>query len=567
MNEAEPVMFNLIDQPWLTVRTRSGTPDEVSLLEAFGRAHELVELTGEVPTQVFALTRLLLAVLHRVVEGPRDLEHWRELWEADQLPVEKIADYLERHRSRFDLLHPQAPFLQVAGLRTAKGEVSDLAKLIADVPNGHPFFTTRFGPIKPLSYAEAARWVVHCHAFDPSGIKSGAVGDARVKGGKGYPIGVGWSGLLGGVLPQGNTLRETMLLNLITHDHLAELKDDLPAWEREPVTAAEQARPPQGPLDLYTWQSRRIRLVPEDGSVTGVLICNGDKLTPQNLHGLEPHSGWRRSQAQEKKLGKALVYMPREHDPSRQVWRGLTSILKGAPKSDSTGLPSIAVRWLARLADQVIGLDYPVWLRTVGMTYGAQSSTTEDIVDDRLKLHSILVAQAGEEDSGELLAAALDCVKAADEAARALGWFALRMAQLNGLRPRRNPGISEATADAPRDRAVEQVYAELDGPFRSWLASLTASTDVQDAKVEWHRTVKDVVATLGKDLMAQVSMPAWAGRTIEGRWMTAPLAERWFRGDLRRALPFAHLADDTEDNCSDSVDDAEPDGELEGDQE
>ncbi|NYN06610.1 type I-E CRISPR-associated protein Cse1/CasA, partial [Salmonella enterica subsp. enterica serovar Typhimurium] len=64
-----------------------------------------------------------------------------------------------------------------------------------------------------LSFAEAARWLVHTQAYDYSGIKPGVEGDPRVKGGKGYPIGTGWSGMTGGTVIRGTTLLETLLLN------------------------------------------------------------------------------------------------------------------------------------------------------------------------------------------------------------------------------------------------------------------------------------------------------------------------------------------------------------------
>ncbi|MGV7400563.1 type I-E CRISPR-associated protein Cse1/CasA, partial [Mycobacterium kansasii] len=87
-----------------------------------------------------------------------------------------------------DLFDPVAPFFQVAGLRTAKDDVFSLDRIVADVPNGEPLFTTRSGAdLARMAPAEAARWLVHAHAFDPSGIKSGALGDDTVKGGKGYP--------------------------------------------------------------------------------------------------------------------------------------------------------------------------------------------------------------------------------------------------------------------------------------------------------------------------------------------------------------------------------------------
>ena len=243
-----PDWFDLAQEPWIPCREQDGTVTDLGVLHALRRAHALVGLSGDVPTQTFALTRLLLAVLHGALDGPRDLDEWEELWRQEELPVDRIASYLSEHRDRFDLFHPTSPFLQVADLRTAKGETSELSKLIADVPNGVPFFTTRQGGDLSLSYAEAARWLVHCHAYDSSGIKSGAEGDDRVKNGKGYPIGVAWSGLLGGVLLEGATLKQTLLLNLVAADFPVYPRDpqvDRPVWERAPVTAAAQT--PSGP--------------------------------------------------------------------------------------------------------------------------------------------------------------------------------------------------------------------------------------------------------------------------------------------------------------------------------
>ncbi|GAA2833667.1 type I-E CRISPR-associated protein Cse1/CasA [Crossiella cryophila] len=536
MSGPDPLSFNLIDHPWLPVRTTTGRREELSLTEVFGRAHELAALLGDVPTQVFSLTRLLLAILHRAVDGPRDLDAWEKLWQQPELPAHQITGYLHQHRQRFDLLAPQAPFFQVAGLHTAKGEVSELAKLIADVPNGHPFFTTRLGGIPSLSFPEAARWLVHCQAFDPSGIKSGAVGDKRVKGGKGYPIGIGWSGHLGGVLPEGATLRETLLLNLIAYDHpglTGTPETDLPAWERDPVGVGEEqdgGRAPTGRVDLYTWQSRRILLSYTASEVTGVLICNGERLTPQNKHNHEPHTAWRRSTSQEKKLGLPLVYMPREHLPDRAVWRGLQSLLPGAERPQSQGAASAltpqVLEWIARLGNE-IDPDLPVRLHTIGMTYGSQSSTTEDILDDQLPLHAILLHR----DATGLAAIAVACVQAAEETAKAVGRLAGNLAGAAGC------GRDER--DGPVSRAREQLFAALDPLFRSWLRELRADTDPLAAQQLWQRQARGCAHTVAKDLLERAPMTAWRGRTVDKRLMNTPLADKWFRLDLRTALPLA----------------------------
>lgn len=537
MNDSEVSTFSLIDEPWLLVRRADGTIDELSLLKVFRQAHHLTALAGELPTQVFALTRLLLAVLHQAVGGPHDDDHWERLWSAETLPTEDVETYLERHRNRFDLLDPVTPFFQVAGLHTGNGEVSALTKLIADVPNGNPFFTMRAGRgTASLTFAEAARWVVHAQAFDPSGIKSGAVGDGRVKGGKGYPIGVAWSGLLGGVLVEGQTLRETLLLNLLARDFPL-ISDwsgsDGPVWERPPVGSGEEVvggRAVLGPVDLYTWQSRRIRLAVAGGRVSGVLISNGERLTPQNMHRVEMHTAWRRSQAQEKARKEALVYMPREHAPERSVWRGLQSLLPGtAGRQGSDGQPALApivLEWLAHLRlERIIANDFPFRVRTIGMVYGSNSSVIEEVIDDALSLRAALL----ETGTAELVRTATQAVEAAEACARALGRLAGTLAEAGG-----------GEFNGPQNRAQELAYAELDIPFRSWLADLTADSQPLEVEQRWHLQADRIMRRLAHALVVQASPTAWSGRLVNGNLVTTAHAEMWFRYNLAKAVPMAH---------------------------
>jgi CRISPR system Cascade subunit CasA len=534
MSDDDHESFDLITQPWLLTRRLDCSIVELSLMDALSEAHTVAGLVGEVPTQVFALTRLLLAVVHGAVAGPRDLDHWADLWDTPQLPHGDIDQYLRQHRSRFDLLHRETPFFQVAGLRTEKGEVSELSKLIADIPNGQPFFSTRSSRDLSLSFGEAARWLVHCQAFDPSGIKSGAQGDARVKSGKGYPIGTGWAGLLGGVLLEGATLRETLLLNLIGRDYepLARWRDtDAPVWERDPAGPGEEedgGRPPTGPVDLYTWQSRRIRLAHNGQRVTGVLICNGERRTPQNQHIVEPHTAWRRSKTQEQKRKQPLVYMPREHDPGRVIWRGLQSLLPGAAKPQdgdaATALSPLVLEWFAHVGD-VIDPDFPVHVRTIGMTYGSQSSTAEEIIDDALALRAVLLRR----DAAILAGIAVSCVAAAEKSARAVGALAGRLSAAAG-----------GEQDGPKSRATETAFAELDILFRHWLGELRADSDPTEAQITWHATALRSVRELGRDLTARASAAAWVGRTVNKRLMTAAHADMFFHRDLHDALPLAN---------------------------
>jgi CRISPR system Cascade subunit CasA len=528
--------FDLVERPWILVHRLDGGVEEVSLREVFTRAGELRSVLGEVPTQSFAIMRLLLAILHRAVDGPPDAAGWAELWEEPGLPVADVSAYLDRFRSRFDLLSAQAPFFQVAGLHTARGEHTGLDRLIADVPAGARFFTTRLGSgVDWLSFAEAARWVVHCQAFDPSGIKSGAVGDPRVKGGRGYPIGTGWAGMLGGVLAEGHSLRETLLLNLIPDDFpgLQTGAEDRPVWEREPpgpTIEFPEGHPPAGPVQLYTWQSRRIRLFHDSEGVYGVLIANGDPMTPQNRFRTEPLSLWRRSLPQEKKSGVVPTYMPRTHDPERAIWRGLEALLQDTwhrvQSKDAAGFLRPAVlNWLEHARGLgLLGDSFQVLTRTIGMAYGPQSSTTAEIIDDAVSVAVVLLGEAGQ----QLRATAVDAVRDSEDAAKAVGNLAANLAEAAG-----------GDGGGPQERARESVYAELDRPYRQWLSRLGPGSSPVQARARWQEKAYEIARRLGRELVAQAAPVAWRGREVRGRHLSTPEADIWFRRRLRQIFTYA----------------------------
>lgn len=540
---SEQPSFDLTTRPWLPVLRADGSQDELSLLAVFEQAADLRRLVGDVPTQDFALLRLLLAILHDALDGPADPDEWAELWDDGTMPVAVIEEYLREHRERFDLLHPAKPFFQVAGLHTAKGDLSALDRIVADVPNGTRFFTMRARGAQRLSFAEAARWVVHAHAFDPAGIKSGAVGDPRVKGGKGYPQGVGWAGSLGGVLAEGNTLSRTLLLNLIASDtdHLRADKDDRPAWRRPPsgpaaLPEAELAVRPLGVRDLYTWQSRRLRLHHDADGVHGVVLAYGDPLPSRNMHKREPMTAWRRSPAQEKKLRLGTVYLPREHDPARSAWRGLAALVTGVtPGAAQRQEAADAVRprildWVARLAvEGHLPKDYLIRARLVSAVYGTQQSVIDEIVDDGVTMRVVLLHGADQ----ILGQTAVDAVGHSDTAVRALGDLAADLAD-----------ASAADPEAPRATARERGYGELDGPFRDWLAALAPGDDPAERDTVWQRQAHRILREVGAGLIADAGDAAWQGRLLDtkaGRvWLNSSRADLRFRRALNAALPLAH---------------------------
>ncbi len=569
--------FDLVSRPWLPVQYEDGSTGELSLHDVFARAKGIRRLVGDLPTQELALLRLLLAILYDALDeadgrsagAPVELEDWEALWGApDSLDV--VGDYLDRHRDRFDLLHPARPFLQVAGLHTQKHEVASLNRIVADVPNGEAFLSMRRPGVDRLGLAEAARWLVHTHAYDSSGIKSGMEGDDRVKGGKVYPQGVGWVGGLGGVFAEGADLRETLLLNLIPtaeKDILqSEPKADLPVWRREPPPGPgvfegdPSVSRPAGPRDLYTWQSRRLLLHIEGTDVTGVVLGYGDPLAAANKHKSEPMTGWRRSTVQEKKLGRPLIYLPRQHDPARAAWRGLASLLYAQKQDGDTSgrstdksLPPAVVRWLALLsAEGVLPKGSLIRTRLVGAVYGTQQSVVDEVVDDSIALPVVLL----HEDRPLYGAVAVDAVSDAERAVAALGQLAGNLARAAGS----EPGGPTATA---RDLG----FGVLDGPYRQWLVGLKEEPEPDAARVKWQATARHLVLDLGRQLLDSAGRGAAEGRVVDlpvvgKRWVDSSRADLWFRTQINKVLPRTPSAAPASAAVGDSEsgDEAPPEG-------
>nr|WP_307680678.1 type I-E CRISPR-associated protein Cse1/CasA [Streptomyces sp. V4I2] len=541
MSTSEALSFDLTSRPWIGVLRRDGTQGELSLRQVFDQAGDVRRIVGDLPTQEFALVRLLLAIAHDALDGPEDIDRWGELW-ADPECFAGVGAYLDAHRERFDLLHPVTPFFQTAGLRTAKDEVFSLARIVADVPNGEPFFTARMPTVERLSFAEAARWVVHAHAYDTSGIKSGVVGDDRVKGGKVYPLGTGWAGALGGVFAEGDTLRETLLLNLVAADTDAlewSSSGDRPAWRREPCRPGGGERTPTGLRDLYSWQTRRLRLHHDGEGVTGVVLGYGDPLASRNMHRREPMTAWRRSITQEKKLRQSPIYLPREHDPARSAWRGVASLI--ADRSETVQGADAApylrpgvLEWVARLVTEgELRRGFLIRARVVGARYGTQQSVIDEVVDDHVAMPVVLLHRQDRTCARQAIGAAED----ADLAVRALGDLATDLARAAG-----------AEGDGPRSAARDLGFAELENAYKTWLAALADDVDPFEERRVWQRDVHRVISLIGDRLIAQAGDAAWQGRTVAGKngahWLNAGLADKWFRSRLSKALGDPHGGQD-----------------------
>lgn len=541
-------IFSLLDEPWVQVVYLNGRPDEISLRQVFSDAPDVKELSGDIPQQKLPLIRLFLAILYRAyrvggINEEQMRELWKEIFSSEHFDMDIVDRYLDKWEDRFFLIG-ERPFFQIPDLEYVGAKpYSPVSGMIADVPklNKYLFSMRSMEATDSISFAEAGRWLAFMQAFDTAGIKTPVKGNTHVNKGKVYApkgmLGTGWLGGIGGLYAEGKNFFETLMLNWVLYDtkydseryRLFGNEQDIPVWEQDEVSSSDLDNQSTfaGPVQAMTWQSRRLRLVPnEEGTrIVGVVSCYGDVVAPYNTDGFEKMTAWRKSIPQQKKLGlPAPPHMPVMHDASKALWRGLEPIL--CVKDDSDFRPGL-VRWLEEIrtemldsGDHVLNL---VTLHAQGMTYGTQSSVFETGIDDTLSLNTVMFRHdyAG-------IAAVVDAVKCTDNAVQALVQFVRNLRTSAGDK-------SKSTETAEQIR--ESVYADLDGLFRDRLAAFDESNDPIEYSNDWKDEVHHRLLEAGQSYLEQSPVPVFdeheAG--VMGV-MNAARAQLLFRSKLNKEL-------------------------------
>ncbi|MFE4976103.1 type I-E CRISPR-associated protein Cse1/CasA [Kitasatospora sp. NPDC056651] len=506
--------YSLVDEPWLTVCPAGGGPPmRLGIAEALARAHELEGLVVEFSTQLPAVLRqVLLPVVAHAIGVPQTLrEKGDRLARKDgftQGEMDSLQSYLHEHRAKFDLFDPVAPFAQVAGLRTAKAETKGSAALVATAASGNnvPLFASRTDadPLD-LTPAQAAHWLVHTHCWDTAAIKTGVVGDDQVKAGKTTGNPTGPLGQLGVIVPTGRTLYETLLLNLpVTPPGVL----GVPQWSQGPHGPAWRPREAEGLLDLWTWQARRIRLVPhqdEDGrlKVARVVISAGDRLLV--LPGQEPHTAWAFAAPAKKSASALPERRPRRHTQGKAAWRGLDALLAPTRQSSDGFETSILLDEVSALRESGrLDADYPLQVETFGMVYGTQSSVVEDVIHDAIPLPLLALHQDSE--AHQLL---LDVAEQAEQLAKAVNNLSADLRRAAGTDP-----IPWDKGQRPGDLLLHT----LDPLVRRLLAGVRdAGTDddiLECGRLAWeglaHRRARDAA----NELLLAAPTATFQGRTL-----------------------------------------------------
>lgn len=532
--------FNLLDEPWIRVIDSACRIHEVSLIELLEHAHEYQDLCGELPTQDFAVLRLLLAILHTVFsrydengnDSPPDnptaaLHRWKSIWESKRLPAKAITKYLNAWKENFYLFHPKRPFYQCEHAKAGtEYSASKLNGNLSESSNKTRLFPDRSGTAKEeLSFSEAARWLLYVNAYDDTSAKPST--ESKKLGIKLPSPGAGWLGKLGIVFVTGNNLFETLLLNLILVNENGRLfGKENPVWERKKFPDEERTKIPlpDNLSELYTLQSRRLYLKRKGQKVTGYFLLGGDFFDRENAF-IEPMTVWKNADSK-----KTNVFTPRRHNFSKQFWRDCPTAILNDEGNRQPGI----ILWIRKLVEEELIEDSWIKLRIVSVQYGDKDFFVTNVFSDSLQMHASLILDMGYEWQETLKNSIGFC----DSVSKKVWALAkdINLACGGSDSTRESKGTSAFYAENQK----AEFYHRIDGPFRRWLCTLNPETDDSvDKKQEWQKKCTGIARELGHEIIRQTRMEAIFGRTTsnsedkeKNRTISAAKAMNRFIGEL-----------------------------------
>ncbi|MBU6350001.1 MAG: type I-E CRISPR-associated protein Cse1/CasA [Chloroflexi bacterium] len=331
--------FNLLDEPWIGAVDANGTLNEYSLRELLAQAPHLRALHDDSPLVIAAVLRMLLALLHRVYDGPRNSREWKAIWATkDGFDMARIERYFVQWHSRFDLFDSEHPFYQTIHAAVDK-QTKSIASLLPELSTGNNatlFDHTTDANDVVLSAEEAARAVVAAQTFGLAGLCNPQLQ-------LNFTDSTATRGMI--LIAEGNSIFETLVLNLIEYPAekpIASSATDRPAWEMEDAYAPDREQP-QGYLDYLTWQNRRLLLMPETND-SGIVV-RSIALTP----GLRLDATFlARDPMKHYRVDEKLGYLAKRFSEDRALWRDSAALLRF--KSTEQQPPAV-LDWLARLAE------------------------------------------------------------------------------------------------------------------------------------------------------------------------------------------------------------------------
>ncbi len=364
--------FNLIDEKWIPCVMSSAsdgsfgtTPEYLSLQNTLLKAQEIKEIVGENPLITISLYRLLLALLHDIFQGPKDVDEWGNLWKNESLDEKSIKDYFDENYDNFYLFHNEKPFYQAADFSHNAKEKPTWKFFLEGEKYATVFAHTHKENPLELKFSNAARYLVAFQNFDVGGFKDlveeglSKTEVNQVKSADSCLLNKCAVGLV-----KGKNLFQTLMLNLTQYNRVFgipfpknEIENDPPAWKNDESIDPKNDSVPSGYIGLLTWQSRQIKLKPDPKNkiVDLFAVIKGNQLSDiSDLHGKEQMVAFRKDESR--------GWLPLFFQKDRALWRDSYSLFQS---TDGASTRPEILNWLndlvanAKLAkDEVFPLDF-----------------------------------------------------------------------------------------------------------------------------------------------------------------------------------------------------------------
>lgn len=514
--------FNLVTDPWLRVVDRTtNLTQTVSLDEFFRHAQDYRQLAGDMRVQDLAILRFLLAILTTVYsrldadDQPYDWltidqatsevratdedafdtealwETWEQLSHAGHFSA-SVTRYLQQHLDRFDLFGAQ-PFYQVTvaeydavvptkkRVATGTGQVAikQINRRISESANSPALFAPKTADTKnDIELADLARWLITYQNF------TGVTDKTKIETTEKFSNPAGWTYRLNPVFAQGDSLFESLLLNLVLVGPTVsdEVVQQRPVWEYPSLQAYVEERKkqllPDNLAALYTDWSRLLHLE-WDGQGHVQIFSAG--LPMYSVEGalIEPMTTWR----WDKKITTFRPAAQSLRSLGKAMWRNFGQYVK-VTQSDQDHEPDL-VRWLQDLKDRgLIPRTQPLNLVSVALISDGNATSQSPAVEvaDDLRLQAAVLLDTDPTFQRQWPVRIEDTIQLTQTIGTDYYHFATDVAQIRNLDKRLfASGLSA------------KFYERLNGPFKAWLAGLSGDDD-RDQKInDWKQTLQTLV--------------------------------------------------------------------------
>lgn len=526
--------FNLVTDPWIKVITKKNKRQKtVSLLNLFDNAEYYQQLAGETRTQDLAIMRFLLAILTTVysrtdwdgdpydwldvdletfkigddvIEGDQGyakdglLKTWEELYDYNYFtPV--VLKYLKRYADRFNFFGDH-PFYQVTEyefnslvpankkIHGAEGPgqvaVKQINRTISESGHTPDLFSPKSDDYKnDMPLDELVRWVITYQNISGANDKTKIESAGKTS--------AGWLYNLYPIFAQGNSLFQTLMLNLVMKPYQGKYAKQKPVWEydtiQDYVTDLQKLTPPDNTAALYTNWSRLLHIRWDDNGQPTIFSAKLPAFQTSDVS-VEPMTVWKPDDDGGYKPAVAGL-----EAMDRPLWLRFNQIFD----PEDTREPGV-IAWLKLLHQQEGLSETPqITLAASNLVFNRSNpANMASQMPDGEYYHDITI------NTGVIFNP--DWVKAIGQMVKLNYRISIDYKQfIVGINQIRYAGDNQRVQQIS-NRKVNDFYRALDKPFKNWLEDLNALDQTDKKTLLWKKRLRKIALETLNDVLA-ISSP------------------------------------------------------------